>query len=294
MLSFKNWLNNYFGVTKREYNGLLALILLIVLTSVSPYLYTSFFVKDETLSIADQVAIQQLRLINNEEHPIATKFAAKSRLFKFDPNLITVDQWRQLGLSSKQAQAIINYLNKGGKFRQVADLKKMYTISPKMFERLQSFIQIATRESEIKPVIATKTEAKKESIIVEINRADTLSLDKIKGIGPAFARRIVKYRERLGGFYQKKQLMEVYGLDSLKYEEIETQLWIDASAIRKININTADFETLKNHPYLKYKQINAIIQYRKQHGNYKDAADLKKVLILTPETIELIAPYLIF
>ncbi len=64
--------------------------------------------------------------------------------------------------------------------------------------------------------------------------------------------------------------------------------------IRKININTANFDILKNHPYLKYKQINAIIQYRKQHGNYTSVADLKKILILSPQTIEQIAPYLQF
>jgi competence ComEA-like helix-hairpin-helix protein len=130
--------------------------------------------------------------------------------------------------------------------------------------------------------------------MVNINLADTAMLDEIRGVGPAFARRIVKYRDRLGGFYQKEQLMEVYGIDSLKFEEMKAQVLIDASAIVKININKADFEALKNHPYLKYKEINAIIQYRKQHGNYNNMDDLKKVLILSPKTLIALAPYLIF
>ena len=130
--------------------------------------------------------------------------------------------------------------------------------------------------------------------VVEINAADTLELDKIKGVGPAFARRIVKYRERLGGFHSKEQLFEVYGVDTLKYNEIKDQIRINEEGIKKININTADFEALKNHPYLKYKQINAIIQYRKQHGMYSGIADLKKVLILSPQTIEQLTPYLQF
>ena len=64
--------------------------------------------------------------------------------------------------------------------------------------------------------------------------------------------------------------------------------------MRKININTVDFGGLKSHPYLKYKQVNAIIAYRKQHGNFTGIADLKKLLILSPQTIEQLTPYLQF
>ncbi|RZL34282.1 MAG: helix-hairpin-helix domain-containing protein [Pedobacter sp.] len=64
--------------------------------------------------------------------------------------------------------------------------------------------------------------------------------------------------------------------------------------MRSININTADFNALKTSPYLSYKQINAIIQYRKQHGNYSSIDDLRKILILTPQVIDKVAPYLVF
>lgn len=118
-------------------------------------------------------------------------------------------------------------------------------------------------------------------------------METVRGIGPAFASRIIKYRNRLGGFHSKDQLREVYGLDSIKYEQIKDQLRVSGT-IRKININTSTFNELKTHPYLNYKQINAIIQYRKQHGNYTDIDDLHQVSILNPEFLRKIAPYLSF
>jgi competence protein ComEA len=110
----------------------------------------------------------------------------------------------------------------------------------------------------------------------------------------AFANRIVKYRARIGGFYKKEQLMEVFGLDSVKYTEIKDQIIVDVSKIKKININTVEIEDFKNHPYIRYKQVNALVQYRKQHGKYSNFADLNKVAILNQETIDRLAAYLEF
>ncbi|WP_231462530.1 MULTISPECIES: ComEA family DNA-binding protein [unclassified Pedobacter] len=217
------------------------------------------------------------------------------RLFKFDPNKIDAEDWQTLGLSAKQAQSIVNYRNKGGKFFKAEDLQRMYTISPEMYKKLLPYVEIEKIDFPKKDFQYEKKEfVKKALVVVDINRADSAALDQIKGIGPAFALRILKYRERLGGFYKKEQLMEVYGLDSAKYAEVKDQISVNANAIRTININAADFNALKSAPYLSYKQINAIIQYRKQHGNYSNIDDLRKIQILTPQVIDKIAPYLVF
>ncbi len=298
----KNWLNN-FGFTKREYNGLLVLMTILLLISVLPYFYSIYFVKPRLVTKEEQSALQKLVLVSYEQPNYTARtpdeFEGKgvsiNSLFKFDPNQINLQQWQQLGLSAKQAAAIINYRNKGGKFYQPSDLKKMYTISAEKYIQLEPYVEIAnTFANPYKSYPEKTTAAKRELVIVEVNGADTLQLDQIRGIGAAFARRIANYRERLGGFYKKEQLMEVYGLDSVKFNEIKDQVVVDATTIRKININMADFETLKNHPYLKYKQINAIIQYRNQHGKYNNVDDLKKVAILTPQNIQNLAPYLTF
>jgi competence protein ComEA len=296
----KHWFYDYFNLTKREYNALLALFGLIFLTIVTPYVYEKFFIKEEVITPFEQRSISALTFIS-EQHGKYPNNNGSNRftkpqvpLFKFDPNYISVEDWQKLGLSPKQAQSIINYRNRGGKFARVEDLKKMYVISPQLFERLQPFVKLSSDVDNNKPSFEARVYPKKELPIIEVNTADTTSLDRIKGVGTAFARRIVNYRNRLGGFYKKEQLREVYGIDSLKFEEIKGQVSIDVSAMRKININTVDFDGLKNHPYLKYKQINAIIQYRKQHGSFTSIDDLKKILILSPQTIEQLTPYLQF
>lgn len=297
----KKWLINHYGFSKRNLNGLLLLLLLILVATFAPFIYRFYFLEPPTIDPTEAQALQRLELVDryakreykdtrSEIEDLSSKPLTRYQIF--DPNLIDEKRWQQFGLSYKQAMAIVNYVKKGGRFYKSEDLKKMYTISPEKYEALLPYIVI----SENKPFEKKAMPAypKREPVMVEINKADTLELDKIRGIGISFAKRIVKYRERLGGFYRKEQLFEVFGIDTPKFNEIKDQIKIEVEAIRKLNVNTAEFEDLKRHPYLSFKQMNAIIQYRKQHGPYKSIADLNKVLILNPETIQRIAPYLSF
>jgi competence protein ComEA len=294
-MEMRKWLNIYFNFSKREYNGLLAMIVLIGLIRATPFVY-DFLVEEKWDLKAENSAINQLILMRkNVPGKYRTAPVKESELFNFDPNLIGAEEWQLLGLSAKQAAVILRYREKGGRYFKKEDLQKMYVISPEMYERLKPYVYIKQTEQQDRlPYPAYSHPAKQKPGLVLLNTADTLQLLEIKGIGPAFARRIFNYRQRLGGFYKKEQLLEVYGLDSLKYNEIKDQLVLDDQALTRINLNTALFDDLKNHPYLKYKQANAIIQFRKQHGNYGNIADLKKVAILSAETIDKLAPYISF
>ncbi len=130
--------------------------------------------------------------------------------------------------------------------------------------------------------------------IIELNTADTSKLRELKGIGSSFARRVINYRNRLGGFYKKEQLKEVFGLDSEKYVSVQSQVSVDLSKIKKIPINTTTFEGLSRFPYLSFKQMNAIIQFREQHGEYESMDDLGNVAILDQTTLQKIKPYITF
>jgi competence protein ComEA len=339
----RKWLNKYFDFTKSEFNGLLVLIVLIAVVTAAPYAYA--LVGNEYKE-EDDLVLKRL-IFKNDREVSPKSFADKTyktyktkreyfarnpkhsarnnvNLFYFDPNLIGQADWMRLGLSEKQAAAVVRYVEKGGQFRQVGDLKKMYTISPEKYLELSPYVKITnpsagkypaglpinsskTTNSD-QPIVGNtpvRTEGPSKAIfnssypknavvVVEINGADSASLDGIRGIGPAFALRILTYRERIGGFVNKEQLMEVFGLDSLKYSEIKSQVRVDANSIRKININTVTTDKLKNHPYIRFKQLNAIVQYRIQHGNYGNIADLAKVVVIPAETITRLAPYLTF
>lgn len=302
--AMRKWINGYFNFTKSEFNGVLTLFVLIVLCLTVPRVY--FWLRPDEPNLGEIAELKALQLEARDEEPSTKPGDRKTagahkkiNLHAFDPNTLDQQGWQDFGLSAKQANAIINYRSKGGRFRKAEDLQKMYTIRPELYELLRPYVHISETGAGAGTSGNTRAYSKapvtrKETVIYELNGLDTTGLQAINGIGPAFARRIFKYRERLGGFAQPEQLLEVFGIDSSRYAGIKPQVRIDESRLRKININTADFETLRQHPYLRYKQVNAILEYRKQHGNYSSFADLKKVAILPEETVDKLAPYISF
>lgn len=134
---------------------------------------------------------------------------------------------------------------------------------------------------------------KEKELRFDLNSADSTDLVQLYNIGPAFARRIIRYRERLGGFVEKEQLWEVYGMDSARYNDIAPHLAIgDGSAPQQIDLNSATIDQLKRHPYLDYYQAKAIVQLRDRAGSYRSIEELQKIPIIDNETYEKIAPYL--
>ncbi|NEU07663.1 hypothetical protein GZH53_04985 [Flavihumibacter sp. R14] len=301
----KKFLQSYFGFTKKELNGILVLCLLLMLIITFPAIYDQFaepevyefktfdkevrqFLASSNKTNSYQGNTRQEKLINPE-----------ISYFDFDPNDLDDISWRKLGLSARQISVIRNYEAKGGRFYKKTDLKKIYSISARKYQELEPYIVIRNSKrlsghvsyDQIRYVPSIR---KDSQVMIELNAADSVELETIKGIGPAFASRIIRYRTRLGGFFRKEQLRDVYGVDSLKYAELKDQVMVDPALVQKININKASFEELRKHPYLTFKQMNAIIQYRKQHGDYRSIEDLRKIAILNDEILRKIEPYLIF
>ena len=138
-----------------------------------------------------------------------------------------------------------------------------------------------------------QTQYPKKSLSFELNTADSLDLVQLYNIGPVVARRILKYRSLLGGYVRKEQLREVYGIDSARYNDIAPHLTVDPSRITPIDINTADIDRLKRHPYLDYYQAKAIIRLREERGAYAGVRDILNIPIIDSETFTRIEPYLI-
>jgi len=127
---------------------------------------------------------------------------------------------------------------------------------------------------------------------VQANTCDTLDLQQIRGIGSATSHRIINYRERLGGFVRKEQLLEVWGIDAERYAQIESAFIIDKENIRKLNINTIAIRDLQRHPYLDYYQAKSIVQTRDKQGLYENISDILKLALIDQETFDLIKDYL--
>jgi competence protein ComEA len=294
-------LKSFFSFSKKELNGVFLLVALIIIVLASPWVFKrlakvpsydfeNFKREAESFKNASQLNLGDDVKLN----------IAKIQYFNFDPNRISDSEWAQLGLSDKQIKVLRNYVNKGGKFFKKEDLKRIYSIPESQYQLLEPYIRIAEIKSERKFAReiafskAAHPNLKSQFPVIEINAADSVTLLKIRGIGPSFASRIIRFRNRLGGFYKLDQLQEVYGIDSIKFSQIKDQIRVDADLIQKINVNTATFEQFKKQPYLSYKQINALIQYRRQHGNFKTIDDLKKIVVLNEEIIRKIEPYFAF
>jgi len=137
-----------------------------------------------------------------------------------------------------------------------------------------------------------KSNFKHESVLIEINSGDTTELKKIRGIGSVFAKRIVKFREALGGFVKKEQLQEVYGFDKEKFDQVISQVTLNASLVKKININTASVDDLNKHPYISKKEAVAIFTKRVKAGDYTDLQELKKIDLIHEDLFAKLVPYL--
>jgi competence protein ComEA len=136
-------------------------------------------------------------------------------------------------------------------------------------------------------------QARRKPKIIEINSADSLALDDLPGIGPAFARRIIKYREMLGGYAYPEQLKEVYGMDSARLAGFIKQIRIDTTGIRKMDINKASFKELLAHPYLEYEQVKAIARFRDKKGLLTSPGELWAAGVLADSLRKGLSHYLI-
>jgi DNA uptake protein ComE-like DNA-binding protein len=205
----------------------------------------------------------------------------------FDPNTVSENELLSAGFSPFQTSNLLKYRENGGSFASPADLLKIYGIDSVFFSSVEQFITIAEKPE--KNVID-----KKEALplLLELNSTDTVELQKLKGIGPAFATRILKYRDLLGGFSRKNQLLEVYGFPEETFQNIEENIVIDSLKVSKLRINFASYGELLRHPYLKKGQVEAILNYRDRKGPFSSNGQLLTAGLVDTATFTVLRPYI--
>ena len=292
-----NAIKSYFNFTKGERNAAFFLLLLALFFFILP----SFF-HAKNYPISDFKTMEQMAILDSVS--AASKSARKGsklwinqskKVFNFEPNQLAKERWVELGFSPFVAERIDKYRKAGARFKTKNDLMKIYGIDQELVTELWSNILLP--ETFDKPVQDKKTNNGIHAFqkqVIEINTADTNQLIALPLIGNKLANRIVKYRDKLGGFYKIEQVLEVYGLKPETYELIKERLRVDIKKIKLIDINTCDKTELEKHPYVGYKCASIVINYRQQHGPYSNAEDLKRVHVLTDESIEKLKNYIKF
>lgn len=223
--------------------------------------------------------------------------SAKGELFEFDPNTLDAQGWKRLGLRDRTIETIMKFTGKGYKFRKPEDIKRIYGLRSEDADRLIPYIKITAEGNTPNAVsFASSTISTKPSVtaprVIDVNLADTSALIALPGIGSKLAARIVSFREKLGGFISINQVGETYALPDSTFQKIKGRLACANPQLKTININTADVNALKAHPYLRWNLANAIVAYRQQHGDFRNVDDLKKINIITDDVYQKAAPYL--
>ncbi len=273
----------YLTFTKSERNGIIVLLLIMI-----GMILIHYFINKQTPDAFSQKNVEVKEKIQQFEAALykketttrerISKSIPNDTLFHFDPNQASSGQLKKLGFTSNQINALKGYIKAGGKLYKKEDLKKIYGISQQQYNKLSPYIKIEEQQKES----SFNNPGNKQSIKVtpkirvDINTAEPKALQKLHGIGPVFAERIIKYRKLLGGFYNTRQLLEVYDFKKETYNNIQDMIYTDTTKIARINLNNADFKTLLRHPYLKSYQVKGLIRYRKFKKNIQALDEIKK------------------
>ena len=253
----------------------------------------------DSLLALRQAAIEEQQQLKKTQ----TYETAELHPFPFNPNTLTEDEWRQMGLTDRQVRNIMNYQAKGGKFYSKADLGKLYTISEEEFAQLEPFIVLPevarsasgkpSSKKQETPSYEEKTKPENKAIpIVDLNTVDSTTLVELPQIGPYTAVRIIEFREKLGGFVDKEQLRDVKGMDDARFAAIQPYINLGTTEIRKVDVNRTDFKTLVHHPYLNYEQVKCIVNQREKRGMIKNWAQLEALIKDEGEVNPLLEYYL--
>ena len=308
MRKISAWLRDYFAFSHTEARGAVLLVAFTLLAITIAEILSVQATGTPPSAEEDRRMLNRLAaVLDSMEHVEEAEKNAAVESFPFNPNTVDSATLTQLGLSAWVAQRVVHYREKGGRFRYREEFKKIYGLPETTYRRLYSFIQLPKRQ---KPKNGTssalpsmpKTAAsqpagsaadERATHTVNINMADTSELKQLPGIGSTLALRIVKYRQKLGGYRTIDQLEEVYHMTELGTVSLKARAYVrPEDAVRRLNINRADAKTLAQHPYISWDLARALVQHRQNYGDYRSLDDLREVYLMTEKVLEKVAPYL--
>lgn len=288
----------FYYLQKSDRHGIILLLCVIVAALVVCY-FTGGEPEETAL---EEVPAQQV--VKKQQHGTAYYQGEpkKPELFPFDPNTADSTQLLRLGLQPWQVRNIYKYRAAGGIYRKPRDFARLYGLTLKQYRELEPYIRISedyqpadrflSKDDPIEERDTMRYPVKlqpQERIV--LNMADTTQLRKVPGIGHYFARKIVEYRERLGGYVRVEQLLEI---EDFPDTAINYFIIPDNTRLRKLNLNRLSLNELKRHPYINFHRARAIVDYRRLHGPLESLQQLSLSRDFPPEVIERLSPYVEF
>jgi DNA uptake protein ComE-like DNA-binding protein len=305
----KNQVHHPFYIPKGERNGILIFLICSVSIIIGLQMYTAIKSapviinsgSPHTETFSEKKYTPKTKKTHQNKR---SKSSEKRQIFAFNPNTISYDSLKLLGFSAFAAKNLLNYRNKGGKFKSKEQLYKIYGTDSLLIKHLEDHITLQAGGEKNISAEPTPTSPKNSSFvdetpkkpvhIVEINSADSAALVSIRGIGPFFAKKMIKMRQRLGGFSSAGQLTECNILPDSVFQKISPFITVDDSKMEKIPLNQASYKTLIQHPYFDENLVKVILNYRENHGPFTSPHQLKNIKILNKEKYEKIIKHFSF
>ena len=301
---------DFFYYSRSERRAVYFLLFLIALLLVAIIFYSkrdnaSFDLAENSAEVDSFLAdVKKVKEHSAKESKDDCSDAHRTGLFfEFDPNSADSIELSRLGLPSYVVKNVLKYRAKGGRFKTSASFSKIYGLTPELFAELEPFIRIPEQLSARKrKQVFPKTDSIRieshqqpfdkysEGTKVNVNIADTIELKKIPGIGSVIARNIVAYRQRLGGFYDLEQLLEV------RFFTPELLEWfvLGDSQVNQLRINRESLDRLRAHPYLNFYQAKIIVEHRKKRGEIKSLSQLSLYEEFTEKDLKRLSAYFSF
>lgn len=276
-------------ISKRNKRGILVLISLIAAIIMFPRAY-GWYIGSEPIIVSIEELDRGVSELESKQFSSARNKQKKTRyqspICKFNPNEYTQENWMSLGLSEKQAAVVLKFTKRG--IYSNDQLKQIFVIDEALFELIRDSTFYPERKE-------WKNEERKDAYQpkkVDINTATQEELQKLYGIGEYFSKKIIEYREKLGGYISKEQLLEIYYFDEDKLENISDRITVAPEDVNKININTCSADELAKHPYIRWKVANSIVKMRAKYQEYTDINQLLESELIDKALLEKIKPYL--
>lgn len=285
-------MKNHPNITPPTQKGLVLWSILALGIALSPRIIRTLYPGDPiAVEITVQKKIQAYKKTARKNAWSYKKKRYHAPPTKFNPNEYTKAQWMALGLSKKQAEVVLKFCKYP--LKSNADLKRIFVIPDALFEQIKDSTFYPDHSSvtpQIQP-IPPQEKKQQQTFYYRIETIDSTQLVSIKGIGPFYAKMIMRYERSLGGFLKPEQLLEVYKMTPEIYAILCARLDFSAPNIRRISINNATVEVLDRHPYITRWQANSIVKMRIQLGGFQSIQELRKSHLINAEDFEKLEPY---
>ena len=211
--------------------------------------------------------------------------------FRLNINDVDLKSLAILAVPDFLARRWVKYLENGGSFKRVGDVKKLYGLTEPLYASISKYLYVKEAEEKQRKSFLKEDRAFRCKTI-DINEADSAQWESLYGIGPYLAKRIITFRESLCGFVSVEQVKETYGLRDSVFQSIKPCLTIEKIVKPCISINYTNQEGLSKHPYVRYKLAKAIFLYRENNGLFQHIDELKKLPMVSDSIYVKLLPYI--